>query len=120
MKKLILLLTLAIISVQSVHAVGVSKYFDQGAIYSGSSFPVDVAKNADNCMQAIENLKSGEAATNNILGIVETGDRSIQAAARNGGITRIHYVDSKVSKVYIPLGFIPIYVKQTKTIVYGE
>ena len=120
MKKFLLLLTIAIISVQSVHAVDVLNYFDKGAIYSGSSFPVDVSKNVDNSMPAIEGLKCGEAATNNILGIVETGDRSIQAAAKNGGITRIHYVDAKVNKVYIPLGFIPIYVKQTKTIVYGE
>lgn len=120
MKKFLLLLAIAIISVQSAHAASISSYFDQGAIYSGSSFPVDVAKNTDDSLPAIEDLKSGEAATNNILGIVETGDRSIQAAARNGGITRIHYVDTKVNKVYIPLGFIPIYVKQTKTIVYGE
>ena len=120
MKKLILLLTLAIISIQSAHAVDVSGYFDKGAIYSGSSFPVDVAKNVDGSMPANVNLKCGEATTNNILGLVETGDRGTLAAARNGGITTIHYVDTKISKVYIPLGFIPIYVKQTKTIVYGE
>lgn len=53
-------------------------------------------------MPPIVGLKCGEAATNNILGIVETGDRSIQAAAQNGGITRIHDVDTKVNKVYIP------------------
>lgn len=120
MKRFLLLLALSIISMQSGYAKDVSVYFDKGAIYSGSRFPVDVAKNADDNMPAIENLKCGEAATNNILGIVELGDRGIETAARNGGITTIHYVDTKVNKVYIPLGFIPIYVKQTKTIVYGE
>ena len=36
------------------------------------------------------------------------------------GIKKIHYVDTQVSKVYIPLLFLPIYAKETKTIVYGE
>ena len=119
MKKLLLFLTL-ISTIQSTQAVSVSKYFDKGGIYSGSSFPVDAAKNVDNNRFMTENLKSGEAVTNNILGIIETGDRGIQTALKNGGITRIHYIDTKVNKVYIPLGFIPIYVKQMKTIVYGE
>lgn len=120
MKKLLLLLAFAVICIQPAHAVNLSKYFDQGSIYSGSSFPVDVAKDPENNMPPIEGLKYGEASTNNILGIVETGDRGIQSAARNGGIKRIHYVDTKVSKVYIPIGFIPVYVKKTTTMVYGE
>ena len=120
MKKFLATLALASISVQSALAVDVSSYFDQGLIYTGSSFPVNVAKNVEGNVPNIENLKCGEATTNNILGLVETGDRGVQAAARNGGITKIHYVDTKINKVYIPLGFIPIYVKQTKTLVYGE
>ena len=120
MKKFLLLLALAIIGVQSAYATSASYYFDQAVIYSGSSFPVDVAKDVDGDMPKIEDLKCGEASTNNILGLVEIGDRSIQAAAKHGGITRIHYVDTKINKVYIPLLFIPIYVKQTKTLVYGE
>ncbi len=120
MKRLLLLFSIVIISIQSAFAVNVSSYFDHGIIYTGSSFPVDTGKNADGSISTIDSLKSGEAITNNILGIVETGDRGIQSAAKNGGITRIHYVDTVVNKVYVPLGFIPIYVKQTKTIVYGE
>lgn len=120
MKKFLLLLALAIISGQSAHATSVSKYFDHGLIYSGSSFPVDAAKCADSEMPSLEGLKTGESAVNNILGLVETGDGSIEAAARNGGITQIHYVDHQINKVYVPLIFIPVYVKQTKTIVYGE
>lgn len=120
MKKFLLLFVVMLMGIQSVFAVDVSNYFDQGAIYTGSSFPVDVTKNVNAEESNFENLKFGEAITNNILGLVETGDRGVQAAARNGGITKIHYVDTKINKVYIPLGFIPIYVKQTKTIVYGE
>ena len=97
----------------------VSHYFDWGGLYSGSGFPVDTAKNVDNAF-VTEGLKYGEASTSNILGLVEIGDRGIEKAAKNGGIKKIYYVDSKVDKVYLPLGFIPIYFKQTKTIVYGE
>ena len=120
MKKLLLLSALVLIGVQSANAAGVSSYFDQGAIYTGSSFPVDVSKCPDDEKPNFENLKSGESAVHNILGIIETGDGSINAAARNGGIKRIYYVDQKINKVYIPLGFIPVYAKETKTIVYGE
>lgn len=121
-KKIFLLLTLVLLSVESSHAIGVntSRYFDKGLIYSGSSFPVDSVKNTENELKPIDDLKCGESSANNILGLVETGDASINAAARNGGISKIYYVDTKISKVYVPLGFIPVYVKQIKTVVYGE
>ena len=120
MNKFLLLVIVMIISMQSVHVSSVSGYFDWGGIYSGSSFPIDAAKNSEDNMPPIDGLKCGTATTNNILGLIEIGDRGIKEAAKNGGITKIHYVDAQVSKVYIPLGFIPIYVKQTKTLVYGE
>ncbi|PYN11407.1 MAG: protein trl [Candidatus Rokuibacteriota bacterium] len=45
--------------------------------------------------------------------VFATGDASISAAAKNGGITRIHHVDHETMNI---LGF---YAKYT-TIVYGE
>jgi hypothetical protein len=97
------------------------KYIDQGGIYTNTVTPVDVAK-AENGETEVDlsNLKSGESVARNILYIVETGDASIDEAARKGGITKIKYVDSKTCKVFIPLGFIPILVRETRTIVYGE
>lgn len=97
------------------------KYVDQGGIFTNTATPVDTAK-AENGETEIDlnNLKSGEAIARNILYIVETGDASIDEAARKAGITKIKYVDTKTCKVFIPLGFIPILVKETKTIVYGE
>ena len=56
--------------------------------------------------------KTGTATCEAILGIA-TGDCSIGTAMKNGGIKKIHYVDSKVKNV---LG---IYVEYT-TIVHGE
>ena len=101
--------------------MGKFKYVDQGGIFTNTSTPVDAAK-AENGEANIDlkDLKYGESVARNILYIVETGDASINEAARKGGITRIKYVDSKTCKVFVPLGFIPILVRETKTIVYGE
>ena len=35
----------------------------------------------------------GRASARSILGVIASGDASIQTAARNGGITEIHHVD---------------------------
>lgn len=43
--------------------------------------------------------KWGEACANSILGLVATGDASIEAARRNGGITSIASVDEKSSSL---------------------
>ena len=121
MNRIILLLVMiSIICINRGYAIDVSRYFAWGLIYTGSSFPVDTAKDSNNELSDIKYLKRGEATTYNILGLVETGDRGIQKAAKNGEITKIHYIDTSIDKVYIPFGFIPIYVKQLKTIVYGE
>ena len=54
------------------------------------------------------------------MGLIDIGDAGIAEAAKNGDITKILYVDSKVSKIFIPLLFIPIYIKERTTKVYGE
>ena len=97
------------------------KYIDAGAIYTETTTPKIVAKNVDiDNKEGLSTLKRGEASARNILQLIELGNASIDQAARNGKITKIHYVDTKTSKVYIPLGFIPIYAREIKTIVYGE
>lgn len=71
-------------------------------------------------------VKQGELATSNVrgskvgtskassyLGIIAIGDASLDAAAKNGGITRISHVDSHKKSI---LGII----NTTETIVYGE
>ncbi|MBN2056566.1 TRL-like family protein [bacterium] len=47
-------------------------------------------------MTATSNMtysKVGTAQCTSILGLVATGDASIETAAKNGGITKIHHVD---------------------------
>jgi len=76
-----------------------------GMVYTSTSASVAVgsANGAD---------KVGTATSTAII-CFATGDSSISAAMANGGITKIHHVDSKIMYV---LG---VYAKYT-TVVYGE
>ena len=57
--------------------------------------------------------KSGSATAKSILGLIATGDASIQAAAKAGGITKIHHVD------YSNKSLLGLYANFTVT-VYGN
>lgn len=132
MKKVLLMSSVFLLTFflcPTVHAgnsLGTGRYIynDLGGIYTNTTFPVDTAQ-----VQAEEGkgkdvdlskLRRGEAKSTNILLLVDVGDSGIDAAMKNGGITKPLYVDTEIHKLFIPLGFIPLYVKETKTIVYGE
>lgn len=57
--------------------------------------------------------KVGTAEASSILGIVATGDASIEAAARNGGITKISHVDYQAKNILGIYATFTVYV-------YGE
>ncbi|KAF0221283.1 MAG: hypothetical protein FD174_421 [Geobacteraceae bacterium] len=76
-----------------------------GGIYTNTTGPEMATSN-------IAGSKTGTSTCEAILGIA-TGDCSIETAMKNGGIKKIHFVDSKVKNV---LG---IYVEYT-TKVHGE
>jgi hypothetical protein len=57
--------------------------------------------------------KTGSAESTTILSLFATGDSSIEAAAKNGGITKIHHVD------YHTTNILGVYGKLITT-VYGE
>ena len=57
--------------------------------------------------------KVGTAMSVSYLGMIATGDCSLETACKNGGITKISHVDRKVKNI---LGFIGEYT----TTVYGE
>jgi hypothetical protein len=57
--------------------------------------------------------KKGEASCINYFGLVATGNASLEAAMKNGGITRVHHVDCKYKFI------MGVYSKFT-LVVYGE
>ena len=124
MAKFLLITSLILLLPLQANAIGVnaSQYFDSGEIYSGSKFPQSIANNVENVENNVDlsKLKQGKASSRNFLGLVEVGDSSIDKAAKEANITKIHYVDTSLNKVYIPYFIIPIYARQKTTIVYGE
>lgn len=60
-----------------------------GTIYTSVKYP-SMASN-----EAAPGPRRGEATASSILGIVATGDASIAAAARNGGIRKINTADTE-------------------------
>ncbi|MBV8880379.1 MAG: TRL-like family protein [Planctomycetaceae bacterium] len=76
-----------------------------GSLYTDQSGPVSTGA-------AAGSSKRGEASITSVIGIA-VGDASIETAMKNGGITKIHHVDSKARNI---LG---VYAEYT-TIVYGE
>ncbi|HEX5276258.1 MAG TPA: TRL-like family protein [Fluviicoccus sp.] len=57
-----------------------------GLLYTGVKGPVAVG-------QSPRASKSGQACATNMLGLITTGDASIDAAKQNGGITQLATVD---------------------------
>ncbi|HON44184.1 MAG TPA: TRL-like family protein [Planctomycetota bacterium] len=57
--------------------------------------------------------KVGKASVQSILGLVATGDASIEAAAKSANITKIHHVDYESTNI---LGIVGTFT----TVVYGD
>jgi hypothetical protein len=77
-----------------------------GGLYTDIKAPLAVTSNTGS-------TKVGTAKATSILGIVATGDASIEAASRSAGITKIHHVDYQATSI------IGVYATFT-VMVYGE
>ena len=75
-------------------------------LYTDVKYPVAVTSNSGS-------TKVGVAEASSVLGIVATGDASVEAAAKAAGITKIHHVDAQATNI---LG---LFAKYT-IFVYGE
>jgi hypothetical protein len=82
----------------------------QGVLYTDARGPVAVTADTT---AALDDLDEGEASAESILGLVGTGDASIEAAMDDGDFSRIHYVD------YETENYLGIYAKFT-VVVYGK
>lgn len=77
-----------------------------GVWYTDVKAPLTATSNSNSS-------KVGSAEATSILGVIATGDASIDAAAKSAGITKIHHVDEQSTSI---LGFFAKY----KVFVYGE
>lgn len=103
MKKILALFSLAfLLTATQANAMGL--------FYTDATYPVTATGSQ---VQDLSKLKKGKASTSNILYIVEVGDASIDAAAKNGGITKISHIDIQEKSVFI-------FWKGVTVTVYGE
>ncbi len=60
---------------------------------AGRAFLANVGQTSGHATEAVAATKEGRACSQNILGLVVTGDSSIHTAKKNGGITQVSSVD---------------------------
>ena len=87
--------------------MGCATPFPMGTVYTEVKLPIAATANSGTA------TKVGTSECISVLAIVAIGDASIESAKKDGGITKIHYVDYEVKNI---LGIIGKY----KVIVYGE
>lgn len=92
----------------------------QGQIYSKSAFPVSVSTDINNQTEDLSDLRSGKSSYRNYFRIVEVGNGGIHKAVRKGNLKRVSIVMVRIHKIHLPLGYVPLYYKEAKTVVYGN
>ena len=98
---------LALVLTAGLFASGCATATPVGTFYTELSLPVNVAGGAASYS------KVGKATSNSYFALIATGDSSIETAAKNGGISKIKFIDWKVKNI---LGFMGEYT----TYVYGD
>lgn len=107
-KSVVLIAIMLLVAIYVTGCAASAKAPVTGFLYTDVTAPV--ATSIDN---SVKPLKSGTAFAQSILGWIAIGDASVRTAARNGGITKIHYVEQHTQSV---LGIVATYT----VTVYGE
>lgn len=101
----------AVLAVPSCAAVAGSPV--TGFLVTNVGVPGESFETADDLEVDVSGLEKGESSAFSFLGLFAGGDASINKAANNGKIRKIHHVDYEVSS------FLGIFASST-TIVYGQ
>lgn len=82
-----------------------------GAVYTGIKTPMpDISTTLSDTMGS----KVGKSTCTSMVWVVLVGDCSIKTAMDNGGITKIHHVDTEITRVLMGL------YGELTTVVYGD
>jgi hypothetical protein len=92
----------------AVCLTGCASSYPRGVIITQLKLPVSIGE-----ALVKQNMKVGVAECKSYVGVVAMGDASVATAARNGGISKIYFVDWDVENI---LGLIGTY----RCTVYGE
>lgn len=80
-----------------------------GCLYLDTKLPLDTDVSVTNL-----GSKKGVSSVHSVLWLVAWGDGGTEAAAKNGGITTINHLDSRVFQIFFGL------YSQMDTIAYGD
>ena len=109
MKRIVMLMTVILLIVILLSGCAMAPTpVGMGGLYTSAKFG-----NGSYWQNDVSSHKVGEASCSNVLGILVTGDASIQAAMENGGIKKVHHIDYKSSSI-------PGLFSTHTIIVYGE
>ena len=92
-----------------------TNYSDIGVFYSNTTFPQSVVKRNENTTlpDDLSKFKKGKAASHNFFNLIDIGNAGIDAAAKNGDIKKICYIDVNERMVFI-------FWRKVTVNVYGE
>ena len=97
----------AVLGIVLLMLSGCATVMPVGAIYTELNLPVAATSNGG------QYAKSGSSECMSVLALVAIGDASIDAAKKNGNITKVYHVDWSVKNILGVLG-------KYKVTVYGE
>ncbi len=96
------------VATTAVFLTGCATSYPTGILYTDLKLPLGATSNT-----APSTMKVGVATCTSVLALVTLGDASIEAAMKNGGITKVHHVDWSAKN------FLGVYGEYTTT-VYGD
>ena len=73
--------------------------FPKSSDYYKTGFINDTKESSMIAFDDGQNSKTGKACTTNYLGLYTTGDSSVGTASKNGGITKVNYVDKSIFSI---------------------
>ncbi len=85
-------LSLALLACMALAMTGCASNVPMGMLYTDQTLPITATT---------QNVgsKTGEATCTSILGLLATGDCSVQAAAKAGNISKVSTVDTKINSI---------------------
>lgn len=86
---------------------GCASTYPAGSVWADLKLPASLTSNA-----ATPTNKVGVATCRSFFGVFATGDASIEAAMKNGNITKVHYADWQVKNI--------VGVATYRLVVHGE
>ena len=92
---------------------------NQGEIYSRSAFPLGVETDINHSSEDLTDLYKGTSVARNYMKFVEVGNAGIHQAMKKRKLNKASIVTTRIHKINIPISYLPIYFKETKTVVYG-